>query len=362
MAKYEIEIWDKEGRPIADIRPICHNFSWTKTLNGSESVGFTIDLGRFEELLKSVGYDADPFVFMEVGRHDIRVKRNGQYIVGANIYRFTYTTADPSITLRVDCVGYLNYYKTRYITAQYDYTPQEDILWDVIDQCNQRTGGDYGVRRGTHVGESVSRDRKYERKEVASLITQMSNVINGCDFEFTPDKKFNTWATKGTYRPSIRLTYPGNIQSFNFSRTIDGVSNYIYGIGSGYGDEAIMSEAEDGDSEEYVYRREKVAMWNSVSVQSTLDEHTQSALAAAKDIIELPNITIRDGVVDLNELQTGDTIIVELGKFASMAHINGNYRVKTIECDVDENDAESVTLGFDGLDIDKIIQEQNEES
>ena len=41
MAKYEIEIWDKEGRPIADIRPICHNFSWTKTLNGSESVGMT---------------------------------------------------------------------------------------------------------------------------------------------------------------------------------------------------------------------------------------------------------------------------------------------------------------------------------
>ena len=79
MAKYAIEIWSKDGIPIADIRQICTSFSWSKTLNGSESVGFTVDLKRLEDILKASGYGGDPFGFMEVGRCDIRIKRDGKY-------------------------------------------------------------------------------------------------------------------------------------------------------------------------------------------------------------------------------------------------------------------------------------------
>lgn len=362
MAKYSIEIWSKDGIPIADIRSICSNLSWSKTLNGSESIGFTVDLKRFEEIIKASGYAGDPFGFMEVGRHDIRIKRDGKYIVGANIYRFNYTSSYNSVTMRVECYGYLNFYKTQYISAEYTNTPQEDIMWDVISRCNEKTGGDYGIRRGTHSGDSVNRDRSYERKEVASLIQQMSNVINGCDFEFTPDKLFNTYQVKGTYRPSVRLTYPGNIQSFNFTRTLDKVANYVYGIGSGSGKEAVQSQAEDPNSEDYLYRREKISMWNSVKDQETIDEHTDSVLHSVANIIELPNITVRDNELDMSELDVGDTIKVYLGGFASISHVSGDYRITSIVCNVDENDSESVTLDFDGLDIEQKIQNQENEN
>lgn len=362
MAKYAIEIWSKDGIPIADIRQICTSFSWSKTLNGSESVGFTVDLKRLEEILGASGFRNDPFGFMEVGRHDIRIKRNGKYIVGTNIYRFNYTSSDNSVTLRVECVGYLNFYKTQYISGEYTDTPQQDIMWDAISQCNEKTGGDYGVRLGIHSGDTVKRDRKYERKEVASLIQQMSNVINGCDFEFTPDKKFNTYQTKGTYRPSVRLVYPGNIQSFNFTRTLDKVANYVYGIGSGSGEEAVQSQAEDPNSEEYMYRREKISLWNSVTDQDTLNEHTDSVLHAGANIIELPNITVRDNELDMGEIDVGDTIRVFLGGFASISHVSGNYRITSINCNVDDNDSEQVSLSFDGLDIEQLIQNQENES
>lgn len=361
MAKYAIEIWNKDGIPVADIRQICTSFSWSKTLNGSESVGFTVDLKRLEDILKASGYAGDPFGFMEVGRCDIRIKRNGKYIVGANIYRFNYTSSYNSITMRVECVGYLNFYKTQYITASYTDTPQQDIMWDVISRCNEKNGGDYGIRRGIHSGDTVNRDRSYERKEVASLITQMSNVINGCDFEFTPDKLFNTYQTKGTYRPSVRLTYPGNIQAFNFTRTLDKVANYVYGIGSGTGDEAVQSQAEDVNSEDYLYRREKISIWNSVTDQDTLNEHTDSVLHAGSQIIELPNITLRDNELDMSEIETGDTVKVILGGFASISHVSGDYRITSITCNVDDNDSEEVTLSFDGLDIEQKIQNQENE-
>lgn len=362
MAKYAIEIWSKDGIPIADIRQICTSFSWSKTLNGSESVGFTVDLKRLEDILKASGYAGDPFGFMEVGRCDIRIKRNGKYIVGANIYRFNYTSSYNSITMRVECVGYLNFYKTQYISAEYSNIPQQDIMWDVISRCNEKNGGDYGVRRGIHSGDTVYRDRSYERKEVASLITQMSNVINGCDFEFTPDKLFNTYQTKGTYRPSVRLTYPGNIQAFNFTRTLDKVANYVYGIGSGTGDEAVQSQAEDVNSEDYLYRREKISIWNSVTDQDTLNEHTDSVLHAGSEIIELPNITLRDNELDMSEIDTGDTVKVILGGFASISHVSGDYRITSITCNVDDNDSEEVTLSFDGLDIEQKIQNQESEN
>lgn len=362
MAKYEIEIWDK-NKPVADIRHICSNFGWSKELNGSESVSFDIDLYRFEKILETVGRGGDPFGFFEVGRNDIRIKRNGQYIIGCNVYSFNYQTNEPSITMSVTCVGYLNYYKTRYITADYTQWYQEDILNDVIIKCNAMTGGDYGVRRGVSIGgQKIKRDRHYTRKEVASLIQQMSNVIGGCDFDFSPDKKFNTYERKGTYRPSVRLVYPGNVQEFSVTRSVERVSNYIHGIGSGNGRDAVQATAEDADSENYLYRREKVATWNSVTLQDTLNEHTNAVLHYTKDIIELPSVTLRDGILDLSEVDVGDTIHLSLASNLSLKHIDGDYRIEQIDVTVDENDSEAVSLTFDDIDIDEIISKQEPES
>lgn len=357
--KYEIEIWGKDGRPLADIRQFCTNFSWSRQLNGADTISFEIDLNRFEKLVDMLGYRVTPYDFFEVGRCDIRIKRNGKYVVGGNVYRFSFSTSDPTINMAVECVGYLNFYKTQYVTASFDNVPQEDILWAVINQCNQKPGGDYGIRRGTHTGESIIRTRNYARKEVASLIQQMSNVIGGCDFDFTPDKLFNTFEAKGTYRPSVILNYPGNIQDFSFSRSIEKVANYIYAIGSGNGSDAIMAAAEDANSENYLYRRERILTWNSVTRDETITEHANSALHQLKDIIELPSVTLRPDTIDLSVVETGDTISLAITSNVSLKHINGDYRIEQIDCRVDDNDAESVSLTFDSLDIDEIIASQN---
>lgn len=44
----------------------------------------------------------------------------------------------------------------------------------------------------------------------------------------------------------------------------------------------------------------------------------------------------------------------------SFEHIRGFYRIEKIEVDVDENDAEEVTLTFDNLSVDDIIAQQEE--
>ena len=361
MAKYDIEIWSKDGRPMGNIRPICSNLRWQKTRNEAEQVEFTLNLTKYEEYVKAMGFGDNPYDFMEVGRNDVRIKRNGRYLVGANIIKFGFNAQDPSITMTVSATGYLNYYKNRFCDINYTNTPQHQILWGVINQCNQEVGGDYGIRQGTHKGAVVVRDRNQVRKEVKSFFQQMSQVIGGCDFEFTPDKKLNTYEAIGTYRPEIVLRYPDNIAGFSFERSVDNVSNFVYAIGSGNGEDAVQTTTSDTDSANYLYRRERIVSYNSVTDETTLAQNAAAVLHYSKEILELPTITVPDGVLDLSTLSVGDSITLEMLGNVSLNHINGIYRIESIAVNVDDNDAETVTLTFDDLDIQSIIDAQESE-
>lgn len=358
MAKYEVLVYSKAGQPMGNIFALCNNFTWSKTRNEAESVTFDLDLNRYEQYIETIGFGDDPISFMEVGRNDIRIKRNGGWLLGTNIIKFDYSNDDNSITMKVSCTGYLNYYKSRYMDIAYTNTPQQDILWGVIEDCNALTGGNYGITQGTHTGGTVNRDRNQVRKEVKSFFQQMSQVIGGPDFEFTADKKLNTYDAIGTYRPDVRLVYPGNIASFAFARSVEKVANFIYGVGAGNGEDAIQATSEDLFSEGYLYRREQVVTYNSVVQEETLQENIDAVKHYSANPIELPTITVEDGVLDLSSVGIGDTLPVEMRGNKSLAHIDGFYRIESITCKVDQNGSETVDLTFDDIDISEIIAMQ----
>lgn len=359
MAKYKVVVFSKDGLAMGNIFSLCENFSWSKTRNDAESVSFDLNLDRYEEYITAIGFGDNPRNFMETGRNDIRIMRNGQWLLGTNIIKFGYTGGEKGVTMKVQCSGYLNYYKKRYIDIDYDDTAQELILWGVIDQANQKYGGDYGVRQGIHYGATVLRDRHQVRKEVKSFFQQMSQVLGGPDFEFTHDKLLNTYQAIGSYRPDIRLTFPGNIAGWSFDRSIENVTNFIYGIGSGNGEDAVQAEAEDTDSEDYLYRREQIVTYNSIVDETNLQQNIDALKHYAANPIELPTLTVEDGVLDLSTVGIGDTLPVDLRGNKSLAHINGYYRIESISCSVDKNGAETVDLTFDDIDVDEIIAIQD---
>lgn len=360
MGRYEIEVWNKNGVLLGDIRHLAEGLKWSKQRNSHETVDFTMDLAKYESYIASIGVSANPYDFMEVLATDIRIKRDGKYLIGANIIKFGYSPADPSVRMSVSCTGYLNYFKDQYLDIGYTNVPQGDILWGVINQTQLKTGANFGITRGDKTSTLMNRDRNFTRKNVKDFLVQMTNVIKGPDFEFTPDKKFNSYDAMGSYRPDIRLVYPENVDSFSFERRGDVLYNYIYGIGSGNGDDAVQAFASDSFSMTDYYRREKIASFNSVVREETLQENTDGVLEITKDVRELPSFTVHDGILDLNDVGIGDTIYAELRNFKSLEHIKGFYRIEKIDCAVDENDAETVTITFDDFSIDDIIQTQEE--
>lgn len=356
--RYEIEVWNKSGVLLGNIRHLASSLKYTKQRNQAETVEFTMDLARYEDYLGLNG--TDPFDFMDVLTTDIRVKRDGKYIVGANVIKFGYSPTNASVNMTVSCTGYLNFFKTQYIDISYNDQYQGDILWGVINQSQLKDNADYGITRGSYTSEGKRRDRNETRKNVKDFMIRMTNVIAGPDFEFTPDKKFNSYDAIGSYRPDIRLVYPRNVDSFSFERSGDSLYNYVYALGSGNGDDAIQTSSEDAYSQVDRYRREVIATFNSVERGDTLQENSDGVLDLSKDVRELPKITLHDGVLDLNDISIGDTIYLELQRFKSLKHIKGFYRIEKIEVTVDDNDAETVSLTFDDLNIDDIIQTQED--
>lgn len=71
---YEIELWSKAGKRIADITKLCRNISWSEERNEAEELRFSMDLDAFEDyMIEKVG--ADPVSNFREGQTEIKLVR-----------------------------------------------------------------------------------------------------------------------------------------------------------------------------------------------------------------------------------------------------------------------------------------------
>lgn len=355
---YKIEVWNKSGIQLGDIRHLAHDLKWTEQRNAPETVSFSMDLKEYEDYVAMIGMT--PYDFMDAGVTDIRLVRDGVERIGAHLVKFDYSPDDPSVRVDLSFSGYLNYFKDAYVDVAYSNIDQGDILWGVINQYQSKPYANFGITKGSNVSRGMKRDRNQIRAQVKDFIVRMTNVIAGPDIQFTPDKQFHSYDVMGNFRPDIRLSYPGNVDSFGFERSVATLANYLYGIGSGNGDDAVAVTSQDTASMVERYRREKIVTFNSVVHEATLQQNTDGVKEVSKLVYELPVFTLHDGVIDVNDIRVGDTIFGEITGYKSFEHIHGNYRIEKMAVDVDDNDSETVHLTFDDIDIDNIISSQEE--
>lgn len=114
--EYNIEVWDwKTNTFQMDISHIVLGDLAVKwTLNDIEELSFRLNLATFEKQCSILGVDPRDMLVPYV--HDIRVRRNGEYIVGCQIVEANVSfsgTKDPQLQIRA--TGYLNLFKDRYI-------------------------------------------------------------------------------------------------------------------------------------------------------------------------------------------------------------------------------------------------------
>ncbi len=353
---YEIELWSASGSRIADISTLCSNRSYSMQRNEAETLTFSLNLFAFESYcLNNLG-GADPHTLIAPYVTDVKVKRAGQYLFGAQVVDISFDLAT-DYTVTVTCTGYLNLFKDRYVSKVYTATEATAIATDLLTTTQAQTNGSVGVTNAvSQYITGVNRDRTYQRDNVKLKIQELTTLVDGnFDFAFTWDKKFQTYSKIGARRTDLKFIYGGplsNVAGFKLSRSGINLFNKVYGLGSGFGTDQLQSTQADTASELNYYIREQILQFNSVSIQATLDQNTTAGVSLAKDILELPKITITGKELNANFLSVGDRIPLQVNNHTWLSNINGLYRIEQMDVTIDENDFESaIQLTFDNYGV-----------
>lgn len=354
--KYEIELWINNVM-VADISRLATDRKFTIKRNDSEELSFNLDVKAYERHCESAGRDPEATLVPYVT--DVRVKRNGVYLFGVQVVDIAYAFNEGGATMEVKCTGFLDLFRDRYITKFYPSNSESTfIARDMLDVTQTLYGEFYVIDGPEQYVTGVNRERDYIDQNIKDALINLTDLINGkFDFAFTYDRRFNTYAMQGTYRPNNRLTYPYNIKSITTPKTALNLYNYTIGLGSGFGEETVRSEG--GDAQDAASRlnygtRMRIVSFNSVADQTVLDQNTAAENSKTKDLLILPKLTVSGEFLDLNTVWVGDRIPVEIQGHPSLP-LNDIYRIEQISCTLDENDAESIDLTVDNYGFVQVV-------
>lgn len=224
---------------------------------------------------------------------------------------------------------------------------QTEIAWALIYSAQEFTSGWVVVPEQGNMGITEAttptgrrRDRTYVAgKHIGEAITQLSEVIDGFDWEITPELEFKTWYPgRGTNRNWV-ADLGGSVRGV--SRRLDTKDYATDSLGIGDNIKSYNN---------YVGDRGKGGRWDSspswtdVTVQNTLDEHTAAYQADASILRPTYSLDLRRGAWSPDDAWLGDTtrIVIYSGRLA----VDTTSRISGIDIKVDDNGEEAVTLTY----------------
>jgi len=362
--KYEIELWSRDGKRIADITRFCQNISWAEERNEAEELRFTLDLDAFEDyMINEAG--ADPVSNFKEGQTEVKLRRNGEYLFGTQIYDAPIDlNEDGSVTINVMCTGYLNFLLARYPDPAITYNQVEsvEIFYDLIRKAQSVDYGNYGLiipSSGYYV-TGVKRDRSYEYYTSSTKLNmqRLTSLETGnFDFRILADKTVMTYPQVGSPRSDFRLVFDrtnfrSSMKRARLNRSASGLYNQVIGIGSGFGADMLIAIKDDLYSKIEYGLRQLPVQFNEVSVQKTLEENVQARLDKVRKLLRLPQVVLSGNDMPENGINIGDWIPAEMKGRRLLEDMTGTYRVERKETKLDQNGfEEEVTLYFEKMEV-----------
>lgn len=199
-------------------------------------------------------------------------------------------------------------------------TDQLAIARSLITRAQQSTGGDLGIAVGSETSGRV-RDRTYvayEDKPLAEAIEQLSEVIDGFDFEIDVER------TGDSYTRTLRLHYPrkgrvaaksghvwtlgANMLLLDWPEDAQRTANSIAALGAGEGLSMLRSVQTDTTvlALGFPLLEDSLSL-KDVSVAATLNGHARQALADQRLPFVLPRATVlADAAPTVDGVEVGD--------------------------------------------------------
>lgn len=358
--RYEVELWSKEGVRICEITHLVRNLFWSEERNEAESLQFSMDADAFEAyLINKVG--ADPVSNFREGQTEIKIKENGEYLFGTQLYYAPLNlNNDGSISISVTATGYLNFFNARYPDPATSYlnTESVEIFYDMVRKAQLVPNGNYGIMIPAegYYTTGKKRDRSFEQYTSSTKLNmqRLTNLVDGnFDFKILHDKTLMTYPQVGSPRSDFKIQFDrknfrSTLDSAILNRGANNLYNSVIALGSGFGKDQLMTTRDDISSQIEFGLRQLPVQFNEVSVDATLRENAQARLDAVKRLLRMPQITLSGADMPKNKIRIGDVIPVKMTGLRLLEDLTGLYRVERMETHVDENHfQQAVTLYFE---------------
>lgn len=300
----------------------------------------------------------DPISATVPARTAVYVDRDGVLLWGGIIWTRRYRTS--SKTLELAGAEFRSYFDHRQIIATTGFaaTDQLTIARSLVSAAQAYTGGDIGITLGAEAS-GVLRDRTYngyELKNVGEALTQLSEVENGFDFTVevayvndTPTKTLRLgYPRRGRRAPESGwlFDYPGNITDYEWPEDGTGMATTRRATGAGDQQGMLIAAAADSSLIDAGYPLlEASRAYGDVIIQTTLQAHANADLAATKQVLTIPTVTVR---ADLDPMIgtyiVGDDCRLRITDERFPAGIDGFHRIVNIAVDPQDNGPEKVVL------------------
>lgn len=341
MSEYKYILWDfRTGQK--EILPEALNRSYSYQLNRAGKASFSLPLTT-ERLQRFPLY---------IGVTRLLIYRATKLIWAGVIWEITEDAQDDEGTVNVQCTEIFHILsEKRYTSNTYTSTDAGQIAWGLINTTQGLTGGNLGVTQGL-LQATQNRDRAYLDEKVGEKIVQLTEVINGFDFEITPSIKvntlgvFNVYSKRGATLNSFRLEYgeglKNNIQSWSRKRTLSDIYNSVVVEGEGYGDIALKSIQTDNSMITAVGLLQGRVQEKSINQQTTLDTKAQEFIRVRKTEQFIYDITLNNAYNDFGKYDVGDIVPVKI-KYGYL-DINTTMRIYGIDVRVSDAGEEIIKL------------------
>lgn len=249
----------------------------------------------------------------------------------------------------VNCYDWLEQLNSRYTADEVTFTGIDagEIAWQLIDTTQADTDGDFGITEGT-IEATQDRDRTYYNQNILDAIINLSNVINGFDFEINTSRAFNVYGFQGIDQSdTLVLEYGVNVTSIQITEDFSKIVNRAIELGdSGDPMDPLRVERNNSASQTLYKLRENLDNEMTIIEIATLNEKGDSILRKYNEpLISLSMGLIRGKSPTIADFSLGD--IVRLKVKEGFYNIDRVFRIFEwgITFNTDNTETLSLILG-----------------
>jgi hypothetical protein len=349
---YQFVLGPAGGNPATDLT-FARNRVIDLRLNEPSTASFVID-GRAEQAAEILELATEVSVF-----RDRELLFRG--FVGATSDTINEDRHDVTVTV-VDYRGRLD---RIILDNDVTYTDEEDqdIGWELIDDAQDKTGGDLGITRGIPVGVDTVRTITFTGGiSVREALDRLASLSPGFDWDITPEREFVLFDERGSDKGVI-LDYGGLVSAVGVNFDPSTYANAVRVSGDDTTTAQFEAATDIGTRPEGRY--EAQLGLTDITTDATLASRATRLLAEREQIKSSFQVTLRNGDTDLirwgglDDIGLGDTcrMVVRSGRL----DINRLVRVFEIRVAIGADNNETVTLTLDAPEetfVDRIRRQQ----